>query len=58
MPIVVPPAAFAPRIAAAMTSPSPPVTTTQPRSARAADLLRARLVLAPLPITETCTWRS
>ena len=32
--IVAPPAAFAPRWAAAMTSPRPPVTTVQPRSAR------------------------
>ena len=33
MPIVVPPALFAPRAAAAITSPSPPVTTVAPRPA-------------------------
>ena len=34
IPIVVPPAIFAPRAAAAITSPSPPVTTVQPRAPR------------------------
>ena len=59
MPIVVPPAAFAPRIAAAITSPSPPVTTLQPRSARSRPTSSARdSCSTPLPITETCTWRS
>ena len=59
MPIVVPPAAFAPRAAAAITSPSPPVTTLQPRSASSRPTSSARASCsAPLPITETCTGRS
>ena len=46
IPIVVPPADFAPRAAAAITSPSPPQTTVAPAlGEQPPDLLRARLVL-------------
>ena len=52
--IVVPPADFAPRCAAAMTSPSPPVTTVHPRSARSRPTSSAAAShSAPLPITDT-----
>ena len=45
---------FAPRAAAAMTSPSPPVTTVQPRSASSRPTSSARASYsAPLPITAT-----
>ena len=55
--IVVPPADFAPRCAAAITSPSPPVTTAQPRSAsRRPTSSAAASHSAPLPIT--ATWRA
>ena len=55
--IVVPPARFAPRWAAAITSSSPPVTTTQPRSARSRPTSSAfASCSAPLPITDT--WRA
>ncbi len=54
MPIVVPPAFFAPRAAAAITSPRPPVTTVQPRSASRRPTSSARASCSePLPITET-----
>ena len=49
-----PPAAFAPRWAAAMTSPSPPVTTVQPRSASRRPTSSASATTAPLPTTATC----
>ena len=53
-PIVVPPAAFAPRAAAAMTSPRPPVTTTHPRPARSRPTSSARCSCStPLPMTDT-----
>src|SRR5918994_7604381 len=56
MPMVVPPAALAPRAAAAMTSPSPPHTTMQPASPRSRPTSSARASLsAPLPMTDTCT---
>src|SRR6201987_3013425 len=56
IPIVVPPALFAPRAAAAITSPSPPVITVAPRSASSRPTSSARSSCsAPLPITETCT---
>ena len=46
MPTVVPPADFAPRDAAAITSLSPPVTTTQPAfGQQPSHLLRTLLVL-------------
>src|SRR5690349_3001020 len=55
IPIVVPPALFAPRAAAAITSPSPPVTTVAPPSASSRPTVSARSSCsAPLPITETC----
>src|SRR5947208_1869847 len=55
IPIVVPPADFAPRAAAPMTSPRPPQTTVQPRSARSRPTCSARSSCsAPLPITATC----
>ena len=53
IPIVVPPALFAPREAAAITSPRPPVTTTAPRSASSRPTSSARSSCsAPLPMTE------
>ena len=56
IPIVVPPAAFAPRAAAAITSPRPPQTTVQPRSASNRPTSSARASCsAPLPITLTWT---
>src|SRR5579862_4468892 len=56
IPIVVPPALFAPRAAAAITSPRPPVTTVAPRSASSRPTRSARSSCSrPLPITETCT---
>src|SRR6202035_276948 len=55
-PIVVPPASLAPRDAAAITSPSPPVTTVAPPSANSRPTCAAcSSCSAPLPITETCT---
>jgi hypothetical protein len=57
--IVVPPAAFAPRCAASITSPRPPVTTVQPRSPSSRPTSSAgSLHSEPLPMTETCsaTW--
>ena len=54
--MVVPPADFAPRCAAAITSPRPPVTTVQPRSASSRPTSSAAPShSAPLPITATCT---
>ena len=54
---VVPPADFAPRCAAAITSSSPPVTTTHPRSARRRPTASASASCSgPLPIT--ATWRA
>src|SRR5580765_2752544 len=56
IPIVVPPAAFAPRAAAAITSPSPPQTTEHPRCASKRPTSSARATCsAPLPITLTWT---
>ena len=56
IPIVVPPADFAPRAAAAITSPSPPQTTVAPRSASSRPTSSARASCStPLPITETWT---
>src|SRR2546430_1901794 len=56
IPIVVPPALLAPRAAAAITSPSPPVTTVAPPSASSRPTVSARSSCSePLPITETCT---
>src|SRR5207248_8053382 len=55
MPIVVPPADFAPRAAAAITSPRPPHTTVAPRSASSRPTTSARSSWSrPLPITATC----
>src|SRR5436309_13582324 len=52
--MVVPPALFAPRAAAAITSPRPPVTTVQPRSASRRPTSSARCSCSrPLPITAT-----
>ena len=51
---VLPPASFAPRWAAAITSPRPPVTTVQPRSAsRRPTSAAAASCPAPLPTTDT-----
>src|SRR5438067_3761904 len=56
MPIVVPPTDLAPRAAAAITSPRPPVTRVAPRSASRRPTISARSSCStPLPITETCT---
>src|SRR5690349_19568274 len=56
IPIVVPPALFAPRAAAAITSPRPPVTTVAPPSASSRPTVSAGSSHStPLPITETCT---
>src|SRR5438067_2311062 len=56
MPMVVPPALLAPRAAAAITSPSPPVTTVAPRSARSRPTCSAFSSCSlPLPTTETWT---
>src|SRR5205809_800386 len=56
MRIVVPPADFAPRAAASITSPSPPLTTVQPRSARSRPTSSARGSCSrPLPMTATWT---
>src|SRR4029079_14977541 len=56
IPIVVPPAPLAPRAAAAITSPSPPVTTVVARSASSRPTSSAFASCAsPLPMTETCT---
>src|SRR5262249_6217056 len=55
IPIVVPPALFAPRAAAAMTSPRPPVTTVQPPSAIMRPLSRA-CASCPPPLPITATW--
>src|SRR5579862_4485185 len=55
IPNVAPPALFAPRDAAAITSPRPPVTTVAPASASRRPTASARSSFsAPLPITETC----
>src|SRR5919109_1300440 len=52
--MVVPPADLAPRAAAAITSPSPPVTTVQPRSASRRPTSSARCSCSrPLPMTAT-----
>src|SRR5438876_359165 len=54
MPMVVPPALLAPRAAAAITSPSPPVTTVAPRSASSRPTVSAfSSCSVPLPTTET-----
>src|SRR5438552_3613639 len=54
IPIVVPPALLAPRAAAAITSPSPPVTTVAPRSASSPPTVSAfSSCSVPLPTTET-----
>src|SRR5581483_4440934 len=54
MPTVVPPTAFAPRAAAAITSARPPVTTVAPRSASRRPTRSARSSCSvPLPTTET-----
>src|SRR5437764_1507363 len=56
MPIVVPPTDLAPRAAAAIPSPRPPVTRVAPRSASRRPTISARSSCStPLPITETCT---
>src|SRR5512132_156650 len=56
IPIVVPPPNFAPRAAAAITSPRPPQTTVHPRSASNRPTSSARATCsAPLPITLTWT---
>jgi hypothetical protein len=47
MPIVAPPALLAPRAAAAITSPRPPVTTVAPLGEEPPDLLGVLLVLRP-----------
>ena len=52
--MVVPPADFAPRWAAAITSPRPPVITVQPRSARSRPISSAASShVEPLPMTDT-----
>ena len=52
--MVVPPALLAPRAAAAITSPRPPVTTVAPASASSRPTCSARSSCsAPLPMTET-----
>src|SRR5437773_10703293 len=54
MPMVVPPALLAPCAAAAITSPSPPVTTVAPHSARSRPTCSAFSSCSlPLPTTET-----
>src|SRR4051794_37943051 len=55
MPMVVPPAPLAPRAAAAITSPSPPVTTVAPRSARSRPTCSA-FSSCSVPLPTTVTW--
>ncbi|MFN8644199.1 MAG: hypothetical protein U0802_22025 [Candidatus Binatia bacterium] len=62
MPTTTPPARRAPRLAAAMTPPRPPVTSVAPRPATAAPIASAvrnagRAAVAS-PITTTCGARS